>query len=250
MSALRRPGTFSIVACDDQLEHWGVAVATKPMGVGGIVPWAEWRSGALATQADSNYSYGARGLAALRRGRSAGEVVRLLTRADPGRERRQLGVVDRRGRTAAWTGAECHAWAGHFEGDRYACQGNLLAGDRVVPAMARAFEATKGPIARRLYAALVAGAKEGGDRRGTESAALLVVHREPWYDAAWADRWVDLRVDQSPTPVAELGRLLALDEANTRRMMASREIRERRLRWARRSARSSSPSTAPDGRGG
>ncbi len=232
MSALRRPGTFSIVACDAELEFWGVAVATKPMCVGGIVPWAEWRSGALATQADSNYSYGAQGLAALRRGRSAGDVVRLLTGADPGRDRRQLGVVDARGRSAAWTGAECHAWAGHLEGEHYTCQGNLLAGDRIVPAMATAFETTEGPIARRLYAALVAGAKNGGDRRGTESAALRVVHREPWFDSAWPDLWVDLRVDQSPRPVLELGRLLRLDEANTRTMLASREVRERRRRLA------------------
>ncbi len=227
MSALRGPGTFSIVACDDAREFWGVAVATKPMSVGGIVPWAHWRVGALATQADANYGYGARGIAALRRGRSAEEVVALLTRSDAGRERRQLGVVDRRGRAAAWTGGECHAWAGHQLGEGYACQGNLLSGDRIVPAMARAFERSRGVLSRRLWEALRAGAREGGDRRGTESAALLVVHRERWFDPAWPDRWVDLRVDQHRQPVRELGRLQRLDEANTRRFLAERARRAR-----------------------
>lgn len=224
------PGTFSIVACDPDRGFWGVAVSTKPMSVGSVVPWARWRAGALATQADTNYFYGARGLESLDQGASADAVVRKLTRSDPGRERRQLGVVDRRGRAAAWTGSECHEWAGHVTGDGFSCQGNLLAGDRIVPAMVRTFERARGSLARRLYATLVAGAQQGGDRRGIESAALLVVHREPWFDSAWPDRWVDLRVDQHAHPVRELGRLLRIDEANTRRMLATRAARRRRRR--------------------
>jgi uncharacterized Ntn-hydrolase superfamily protein len=230
MSTLRRPGTFSIVACDETLEFWGVAVATKPMSVGGIVPWSGWRVGALATQADANFGYGGRGLAALRRGRSAEKVVAELTGSDRGRERRQIGVVDRNGRAAAWTGSECQTWAGHIVGEGFSCQGNLLAGERIVPSMARAFERSRGSLARRLYAALRAGAREGGDRRGTESAALLVTHRERWFDDAWSDRWVDLRVDQHARPVAELGRLLRRDEANTRRFLAARAAKARRRR--------------------
>jgi uncharacterized Ntn-hydrolase superfamily protein len=215
-------GTFSLVACDPERRFWGVIVATKPTCVGAVVPWAEWKVGAIATQAETNYQYGPRGLAALRRGRSAEEVVRLLTRTDPKRESRQLGVVDARGRSASWTGSKCKEWAGQVTGDGFACQGNLLSNDSVVPAMVRAFERARGTHARRLYAALVAGANAGGDRRGMESAALLVVRRERWFDPAWSDRWVDLRVDQHPRPVAELGRLLRGEEAAIRRFLATR----------------------------
>jgi uncharacterized Ntn-hydrolase superfamily protein len=223
-------GTFSLVACDPERRHWGVVVATKPMCVGAVVPWAAWRVGALATQANSNYQYGPLGIAALRKGLSAAEVVRRLTAADPKREHRQLGVVDTRGRAAAWTGSKCRDWAGHITGDGFSCQGNILANDRVVPSMVRAFEAKRGALAERLYAALVAGARVGGDRRGMESSAMLVVHREPWFEAGWSDRWVDLRVDQHPRPVAELGRILRRDEAATRRFRAARARRLRRRR--------------------
>jgi len=223
-------GTFSIVACDPERRFWGVAVSTKPMSVGAVVPWAAWRWGALATQADSNYQYGPLGLAALRRGLSATAVVRRLTSGDPKREHRQLGVVDAKGRAAAWTGSKCRDWAGHLTGDGFSCQGNLLANDRVVPSMVRAFERKRGTLARRLYAALVAGARAGGDRRGMESAAILVVHREPWIGADWSDRWVDLRIDQHPHPVAEIGRILRQDEAATRRLLAARAARLRRRR--------------------
>jgi uncharacterized Ntn-hydrolase superfamily protein len=223
-------GTFSLVACDPDRNSWGVAVSTKPMSVGATVPWAAWKVGAVATQANSNYHYGPLGLAALRKGLSAEEVVRRLTRADPKREERQLGVVDRRGRAAAWTGAKCLDWAGHVTGDGFTCQGNILANDRVVPAMVRAFEAKRGSLGRRLHAALVAGARAGGDRRGMESAAILVVHREPWFDRAWSDRWVDLRVDQHPRPVAEIGRILRRDEAATRAFLATRAAKLRRRR--------------------
>lgn len=228
MYGLDGHGTFSLVACDDAREYWGVIVATKPMSVGAVVPWARWPVGALATQAMSNYQYGPEGLALLEKGRSAEEVVRSLTRSDRRRDDRQLGVVDARGRSASWTGARCREWAGHVTGDGYSCQGNLLAGPEVVPAMARTFERTRGTLAHRLYRALVAGARAGGDRRGTESAALLVVHRERWFDRAWSDRWTDLRVDQDAHPVEALGRLLRRDEATTRRFLAARVRRRGR----------------------
>jgi uncharacterized Ntn-hydrolase superfamily protein len=215
-------GTFSLVACDDDRKFWGVIVATKPTSVGAVVPWARWPFGGLATQAESNYHYGPRGLELLAKRRPAAEVVRRLTDADPKREHRQLGVVDALGRSAAWTGSKCRPWAGHLTGDGYACQGNILRSERVVPAMARAFEEAEGTLARRLYAALRAGARAGGDRRGMESAAIVVVHRERWFDPAWSDRWVDLRVDQHAGPVEELGRLLRREEAGIRRFLARR----------------------------
>lgn len=221
-------GTFSLVACDAELDHWGVVVATKPTAVGAVVPWAEWKIGAIATQADTNQWYGPRGLQALRLDLRATEVVRRLTRSDPRRAHRQLGVVDRHGDAAAWTGSKCRDWAGHLVGEHFTCQGNLLANERVVPAMAREFERSRGSLAHRLYRALVAGERAGGDRRGMESAAILVVHREPWFDRAWRDRWFDLRVDQHRRPVTELGRILRLEEAATRRFLAARVGRRRR----------------------
>ncbi len=221
-------GTFSLVAADVTRGFWGVVVATKPTSVGAVVPWSEWRVGAIATQANTNYHFGPQGLDLLRGGRSAAEVVAKLVRADPKREERQLGIVDRRGRGAAWTGSKCRDWAGHQTGEGFTCQGNLLGSDRVVSAMVRAFEASRGSLAHRLYLALVAGARAGGDRRGMESAALLVVHREPWFDPAWSDRWVDLRIDQHARPVTELGRILGREEAATRRFLAARARRLRR----------------------
>jgi uncharacterized Ntn-hydrolase superfamily protein len=223
-------GTFSLVACDPERRFWGVAVSTKPMSVGAVVPWAAWRAGALATQADSNYQYGPLGIAALKKGLSASEVVRKLTASDPKREHRQLGVVDARGTAASWTGSKCLDWAGGITGEGFSCQGNILANDRVVPAMVRAFESKRGSLAQRLHSALVAGAKAGGDKRGMESSAILVVHRERWFPSVWSDRWVDLRVDQHAHPVAEIGRILRLDEATTRRFLAARAVRLRRRR--------------------
>lgn len=225
-------GTFSIVASDPELGYWGVGVATKPASVGAIVPWAAWRVGALATQAMSNYTYGPAGLALLRKGLSAQEVVRRLTTTDPHRAHRQLGVVDRRGRAAAWTGSKCLDHALHVVGSGYTCQGNLLASASVVPAMAKAFESTRGALGARLLSALRAGAAEGGDRRGTESAALVVVHRERWIPATAGDRWVDLRVDRSARPLVELERLRLADERETRRYLAAhaRSVRAKKRR--------------------
>ena len=223
-------GTFSIVACDPEREYWGVAVSTKPLAVGAVVPWAEWRVGAIATQAMSNYQYGPGGLALLRQNLPASEVVARLTRADPKRDHRQLGVVDRRGRAAAWTGSKCRASANHMVGEGFSCQGNLLASEEVVPAMAAAFESTRGSLARRMLSALRAGAAKGGDRRGMESAAIVVTHRRPTFDRAWGDRWIDLRVDQHRRPVVELGRLIGLEEANVRRFLTwhAAQLRKRR----------------------
>jgi len=225
-------GTFSIVACDPERVYWGAAVSTKPLAVGAVVPWAEWRVGAIATQAMSNYQYGPSGLALLRKGAAANEVVDRLTREDPKREHRQLGVVDRRGRAAAWTGKKCLASASHIVGEGFSCQGNLLAADEVVPAMAAAFESTRGSLARRMLAALRAGAAEGGDRSGMESAALIVVHRRPWFERAWGDQWLNLRVDQHRRPIVELERLVDLEEANARKLVAwhASQVRKRRSR--------------------
>jgi uncharacterized Ntn-hydrolase superfamily protein len=230
MYGLPEHGTFSIVACDPGRKFWGVAVSTKPASVGAIVPWAAWRVGALATQAMANYDYGPHGLELLRKGLAAEEIVRRLTRADPKRRHRQLGVVDRRGRAAAWTGDKCIEHALHQAGDGYTCQGNMLAAAAVVPAMAKAFEATRGSLAQRMLAALVAGAAKGGDKRGMESAALVVVHREPWLPLGSGDRWVDLRVDRHRRPIPELARLVRADEAETRKYLAQRAASARKRR--------------------
>ncbi len=230
MYGVREYGTFSIVASDIERGYWGVAVSTKPLSVGAVVPWAVWKVGAIATQAQSNIEYGPDGLALLGKGLSAEEVVRRLTRADPKREHRQLGVVDRRGRAAAWTGKKCLDTALHVTGDGFTCQGNIVAGEEVVRSMARTFESARGTLGRRMYRALQAGLKAGGDRRGVESAALVVVHREPWFDRAWGDRWTDLRVDQHARPVHELGRIFVIDERNTRNFLRTHDAQVRRRR--------------------
>lgn len=233
MYGRERWGTFSIVAADPERKFWGVAVSTKPMSVGAVVPWAEFRVGALATQAQSNILYGPHGLSLLRRGLSAEEVVARLTRADRKREHRQLGVVDAKGRSAAWTGKRCLESATHVTGPGFTCQGNIVASEEVVGAMARTFESSRGSLGQRLWKALDAGRRAGGDRRGIESAALLVVHREPWFYLAWGDRWTDVRVDQHRRPVDELRRILELDEAQTRRFLRARSERLRRRAKAR-----------------
>jgi uncharacterized Ntn-hydrolase superfamily protein len=204
-----RFGTFSIVAADLARGEWGVAVQSKFISVGSVVPWAEVGVGAVATQALANVRYGPEGLALLRQGRSAEEVVRALTAADAKREERQLGVVDQKGRAASYTGAKCMEWAGHVVGDGFACQGNILFAKEVVQAMARTFESTPGDLPERLLAALSAGQREGGDRRGMQSAALLIVRKDGGYDEG-SDRWVDLRIDDHPSPIEELKRVFQL----------------------------------------
>ncbi|NNM31059.1 MAG: DUF1028 domain-containing protein [Akkermansiaceae bacterium] len=199
--------TFSIVACDPETGELGVAVASKFPAVGAVVPWARAGVGAVATQSAANTTFGPDGLALLARGTRPEEALEILTRADPGKPRRQAGIVDAAGRTATFTGAECLPWAGGRTGKNFAVQGNLLAGPEVVDAMARAFKKAAGPLADRLLAALTAGQAAGGDRRGRQSAALLVV-RKGWGYGAFNDRFRDLRVDDHPMPIAKLRRVL------------------------------------------
>lgn len=199
--------TFSLVARQD--DQWGVAVASKFLAVGAAVPAAQWDVGAIATQSFANLAYRPEGLALLRAGHSAEEVLVLLTDADEGRAQRQAGVVDRRGGAATFTGAECNPWAGGRTGEGWAAQGNILTGPEVVDALAEAFEATTGRLAHRLTSALLAGDRAGGDKRGRQSAALLVVSEAGGYGGG-SDVLVDLRVDDHTDPVPELGRLLEL----------------------------------------
>jgi uncharacterized Ntn-hydrolase superfamily protein len=203
-----RFGTFSIVAHERATASWGIAVQSRFISVGSVVPFARAGVGAIATQALANVGFGPDGLARLNAGASAEEVVRELTGADAEREHRQVGVVDAKGRSAAYTGAKCLDWAGHEVGDGFACQGNILFGPAVVRAMARSYEATPGDIVDRLLAALAAGQREGGDRRGMQSAALLVVRAGGGYGGT--DRWVDVRVDDHPSPIEELVRVFRL----------------------------------------
>jgi uncharacterized Ntn-hydrolase superfamily protein len=197
------------VAYDPEKQEWGVAVASKYLAVGAVVPWAKAGAGAVATQSYVNTTYGSRGLELLAEGKSAAEVLKILTEADTNREVRQVGMVDSRGEVAVFTGAKCLAWAGSRTGKHYTCQGNLLTGEDVVAEMAKAFEAAKGPLAWRLMAALEAGEKAGGDRRGKQSAAILVV-REKGGPGGFNDRAIDFRVDDHEKPVQELARILSL----------------------------------------
>ena len=202
--------TYSIVARDG--EQWGVGVQSKFLAVGSVVPWAEPGAGALATQAYANPRYGPEGLALLREGLGAAEVVERLVGADEGRAERQLGVVDATGAAAAWTGPECSDWAGHRTGDGYAAQGNILVGRETVDALAERFEATAGrPLAERLLDCLAAAQSAGGDRRGQQSASLLVVERDGGY-GRMSDVLVDLRVDDHEAPIDELRRLYELHD--------------------------------------
>jgi uncharacterized Ntn-hydrolase superfamily protein len=203
--------TYSIAACDLERGEWGVGVQSKFLAVGSVVSWAEPGAGAVATQAYANPRYGPEGLALLREGLPAGEVVAALVAADPGRDERQVGVVDALGAGAAWTGPGCHEWAGHRTGRCYAAQGNILVGAETVDALAETFEPGGGSLAERLLACLAAAQAAGGDRRGQQSAALYVVRRDGGY-AGLSDVLVDLRVDDHERPVEELQRLYALHD--------------------------------------
>lgn len=197
--------TFSIVAADVDLGDWGVAVASKFPAVGSVVPWARAGIGAVATQSWANTSFGPRGLELMGSGLSAEETIRRLAGEDDGREKRQVGMVDVTGSPATFTGSECMEWAGGRTGAGYACQGNILVGPDVVEALARGFEEAEGDLVDRLVAALVAGDRAGGDRRGRQSAALLVVREAGGYEG-YTDRYVDVRVDDHPQAVDELVR--------------------------------------------
>lgn len=202
--------TFSIVAFDPETGELGVGVQSRAFRAGAIVPFAKAGLGAIATQASANEAYGPEALRLLSEGASPAEVVRRLTTNDPGRESRQLAVIDTRGRVAAWTGSETSDWKGHIEGENFSVQGNILAGEEVVRAMARTFESSSGTLAERIMDALDAGQAAGGDARGKQAGGILVVKpigEDPSRDN---DLWVDIRVDDHPEPFEEMRRLLGM----------------------------------------
>ena len=213
--------TFSIVARDPATDELGIAVQSRAFRAGAIVSYAKAGVGAIATQAAANQTYGPRGLELLELGLSPDEVVAHLTGADPGRDRRQLAVIDARGRVRAYTGSGTSAWAGHIEGENFSAQGNILAGEAVVQAMAEAFESATGPLALRLMDALDAGEAAGGDARGKQAGGVLVV--KPIGDSGrTTDRWVDVRVDDHAEPFRELRRLVNMSVSR----IHSRDARE------------------------
>ena len=204
--------TYSIVACDLEAQQWGVSVQSKFLSVGSVVPWAEPHLGAVATQAYANPRYGPNGLQLLREGLSAQEVVDRLTSEDEGRDHRQLGIVDGEGNAATYTGRECMDWAGGRTGKGYAAQGNILVSGATVDALAETFQATAGkPLAVRLIDCLAAAQEAGGDSRGQQSSALLVVERDGGY-ARMSDVVVELRVEDHERPIDELHRIYTLHD--------------------------------------
>ena len=207
-----QPSTFSIVAFDPRTKDLGVAVESKFVAVGSVVPYARAGVGAVATQSYANTRHGPRALSLLRRGVAPKDVLTRLVRTDRDAKKRQVGIVDVRGRAAAHTGKECFAWAGHVVRRNFAVQGNILAGEDVVKAMARAYESTEGDLPVRLLAALSAGQEAGGDKRGQQSAALIVVRHKGGY-GRMNDRWIDVRVDDHPSPIDELIRVFNVYDA-------------------------------------
>lgn len=232
--------TFSIVARDAQTGDLGIAVASKFLSVGAVVPWAEAGKGAVATQSFANTSYGPRGIQLMGRGLSATEALQRLVDGDEGRDKRQAGFLDARGGAATFTGQGCYQWAGGQTGEGFAVQGNILAGPQVVEAMAEAFEHGQGELADRLVAALLAGDRAGGDRRGRQSAALYVVRAKGGY-GGFNDVYVDLRVDDHPDPCPELERLLGLHwlyfrDTDPERLVALEGVRVREVQELLRAA--------------
>lgn len=201
--------TFSIVGYDPENGDLGVAVQSKFFAVGAVVPWAEAGVGAIATQSWANTTYGPRGLQLLKIGLSAEQTLEHLIKDDNGMESRQVGIVDASGNVSHFTGDECNDWAGAFSGQHYTAQGNILSGEDVVKAMGKAFEDTNGELADKLLAALIAGQQKGGDKRGQQSAALLVVRKNGGY-GGFNDRYIDIRVDDADKPIQELQRLLKI----------------------------------------
>jgi len=201
--------TFSIVAVDKATGEIGVAVQSKFIAVGAVVPWAKAGVGAVATQAWANTTYGPRGLDMLANGKTPQQAIDQLTGDDERAAHRQVGIVSADGKAATFTGKQCNAWAGGVTGDGFAVQGNILAGEAVVKAMAEAFEKSEGELGARLIDALEAGQQAGGDKRGRQSAALLIV-RDGWGYSGYNDRYRDLRVDDHPEPIKELRRVYGL----------------------------------------
>jgi uncharacterized Ntn-hydrolase superfamily protein len=215
--------TFSIVAYDSTTQELGVAVQSRAFSVGMAVPWAEAGVGAIATQANTNESFGPKGLELMRRGKNAAATLRTLLAADSGAAHRQVGIVDAKGRSAAHTGKDCNAWAGQRTGRGYSIQGNILAGEAVVAGMERAYLETKGELAQRLLAALDAAQAAGGDKRGQQSAALIVVRPSDEFPE-YRTRYVDLRVEDAKEPIRELERVFGILE--------SQRLAEAHLRFA------------------
>jgi uncharacterized Ntn-hydrolase superfamily protein len=218
-------GTFSIVAADVAAGEVGVAVQSKYFSVGSVVPWARAEVGAVATQAAGIAGYGPQILTLLEHGRSPQDALDEALSDDPRRQTRQLGVVTASGTAVAWTGEECNEWAGHVVGDGFAAQGNILAGEEVVREMARAYEEGSGPLAERLLAALEAGQAAGGDRRGQQSAAIVVERAGGADRRERIDRICDLRVEDHERPIEELRRLLELWQVQ-HELLASYELYE------------------------
>jgi uncharacterized Ntn-hydrolase superfamily protein len=201
--------TFSIVARDPATGELGVAVQSKFIAVGAVVPWAKGGVGAVATQSYANTTYGPKALERLAKGEAPAAVLEALTAEDPGKDRRQAGIVDAQGKSATFTGTKCNAWAGGLAEPDFCVQGNILAGEAVVQGMAKAFKEAQGDLGDRLLAALLAGQDAGGDVRGQQSAALLIV-RDGWGYAGLNDRYRDLRVDDHADPIGELKRVYDL----------------------------------------
>ncbi len=204
-------GTFSIVACDPLMQEWGVAVQSKFLGVGAGVPFAKAGIGAIATQSWANTTYGPRGLELLKLGADASRALDVLLASDENAKHRQVGIVDRTGKAAAWTGESCMPFAGHITGEGFTVQGNILTSQAVIEAMAESFRTSTGPLGLRLIKALHAAQEKGGDSRGRQSAALLVVREGAGY-SGFDDRFIDLRVDDHPDPIVELERIYYLHE--------------------------------------
>lgn len=220
--------TFSIVAYDPATGEIGVAVQSKFFAVGTVVPWAKAGVGAIATQAFANTTYGPNGLAMLETGMTPQQVMDSLTGSDDRRARRQAGIIDARGSAASFTGDSCLAWAGGKTGKYYACQGNILTGKEVVDAMAAGFENSKGELAARLLDAMEAGQRQGGDSRGMQSMALLVVKEQGGY-AGYSDRYIDLRVDDAKDPFVEMRRLFGIQQGMKHLQLAGRHYRDGKL---------------------
>ncbi len=201
--------TYSIVAYDPDEKAWGVAVASKFLAVGAVVSWAQAGAGAVATQSYAKIGFGPDGLVMMAQGKNAQETLNALLANDDGREQRQVGIVDADGGSAAYTGSKCHDWAGHKTGDGYTCQGNILTGPETLDAMEETFASAKGELADRLMAALLAGDTVGGDKRGKQSAAVLVTRPGGGYGGD-TDRYLDLRVDDDPEPVKKLQQLVII----------------------------------------
>lgn len=203
--------TFSIAGYDPHEKEWGIAVQSKFLGVGAVVPFAKAGVGAVATQSYANTAYGPKALELMAQGKSAEEVIELITKDDKDKEMRQVGLIDAEGNAATFTGTYCYDWAGGVTGKHFAAQGNILVDEKTVQAMAQSFESTEGSLAHRLLLALEAGQRAGGDSRGQQSAALLVVKENGGY-GGYNDRYIDLRVDDHPEPIKELIRIYGLQQ--------------------------------------